>query len=511
MLFLTSLASYADGSLSVLILFAGYTIGLVIYRLYFSPLAKFPGSRLAAATSWYEFYYDWWLDGRFVFEVERLHNKYGPIVRINPNELSIRDPSFYNEIYVSESKRRSEHYDAWAGGINFDGSFILTKGHELHKKRREPFDPFFSRKGITSLHPTLAELSIHLESRLRDLAGQNRVIKLDHAFSCFARDVIGTMCLGRDDYRDQLLHSPEFSSEWYDLIHKVIQQTPLFTQFPWLIQIVSRVPARVLLWVFPRGQAFNTLTETAREHIRRALDGASEKNTKSSTLFHQLVNGDMPTSEKTENRLTKEAMVMFAGGTVTVARTLTVASYYILSRPELRLKLADELESTMAEWPQVVPSLAELERLPLLQAIIKETLRLSYGVMHRLPRVSPDVPIQYREFTIPTGVPVGMSAYYMHSDPTVYPSPDRFIPERWIGDIDPAMRRSFVPFCKGSRHCIGKNLAQAEISLLLAVLFRPEGPGFELFETDESDVKMAHDFLIPLPRLDSEGVRVIVR
>lgn len=51
----------------------------------------------------------------------------------------------------------------------------------------------------------------------------------------------------------------------------------------------------------------------------------------------------------------------------------------------------------------------------------------------------------------------------------------------------------------------------AEMSLALAVLFRPNGPKMELFETDESDVKQAHDFLIPLPKLSTKGVRILVR
>lgn len=50
----------------------------------------------------------------------------------------------------------------------------------------------------------------------------------------------------------------------------------------------------------------------------------------------------------------------------------------------------------------------------------------------------------------------------------------------------------------------------AEIALGLAVLFRPNGPKLELFETDESDVKQAHDFAVSLPRLDTKGVRAIV-
>jgi Cytochrome P450 len=52
-------------------------------------------------------------------------------------------------------------------------------------------------------------------------------------------------------------------------------------------------------------------------------------------------------------------------------------------------------------------------------------------------------------------VPVGMSAYLMHSDPTTYPKPSEFIPERWLGEVDHAMYRNFVPFCRGSHNCLG--------------------------------------------------------
>ena len=58
-------------------LFIGCSVWLVIYRLYFSPISKFPGPKLAAATSMYEFYYDWWLNGKYIFKIEEMHKKYG--------------------------------------------------------------------------------------------------------------------------------------------------------------------------------------------------------------------------------------------------------------------------------------------------------------------------------------------------------------------------------------------------------------------------------------------------
>ena len=53
-------------------------------------------------------------------------------------------------------------------------------------------------------------------------------------------------------------------------------------------------------------------------------------------------------------------------------------------------------------------------------------------------------------------VPVGMSAYLMHSNGAVYERPSEFIPDRWIGDdVDPALHKNYVPFTRGSRNCLG--------------------------------------------------------
>lgn len=56
---------------------AFYGACLTMYRLYFSPIAKFPGPKIAAATSWYEFYYDFFRKGSYIFEIEKMHQEYG--------------------------------------------------------------------------------------------------------------------------------------------------------------------------------------------------------------------------------------------------------------------------------------------------------------------------------------------------------------------------------------------------------------------------------------------------
>ena len=59
------------------LLLAGYIIALASYRLYFSPLAKFPGPKLAALSKWYEAYYEIVLKGQFTFHIDELHERYG--------------------------------------------------------------------------------------------------------------------------------------------------------------------------------------------------------------------------------------------------------------------------------------------------------------------------------------------------------------------------------------------------------------------------------------------------
>ena len=75
-----------------------YTIYGVLYRLYFSPIHSFPGPKLAALTSWYEFYHDIIHRGQYIWKIQEMHKLYGTIVYINPYELHIVDPDFIDVV-----------------------------------------------------------------------------------------------------------------------------------------------------------------------------------------------------------------------------------------------------------------------------------------------------------------------------------------------------------------------------------------------------------------------------
>ena len=76
-----SSSTYVKLAISSAAILLVYTLTTALYRLCYSPLAHFPGPKIAAATGWYEFYFDVIKRGQYVFEIERMHQKYGNTLR----------------------------------------------------------------------------------------------------------------------------------------------------------------------------------------------------------------------------------------------------------------------------------------------------------------------------------------------------------------------------------------------------------------------------------------------
>jgi cytochrome P450 len=235
----------------------------------------------------------------------------------------------------------------------------------------------------------------------------------------------------------------------------------------------------------------------------------SYQKTTHPTVFRELLDSDLPREEVTIERLADEAQTVVAAGQVTTAHFLKLTSFYILDDPEIHRKLKEELKSAMPNDGSL-PPVSKLEQLPYLSAVISEGFRKSYGVTQRLPRVSPDAPLVYKDWVIPPGTPVGMTSIFMHDNSENFPSPQVFNPDRWLkADSERRLSRYLVNFSKGTRSCLGMNLAKAEIYLTLAAVFHRFD--MELYDTDRSDVDIVHDYFNPSPKDDTKGVRVIVK
>lgn len=234
---------------------------------------------------------------------------------------------------------------------------------------------------------------------------------------------------------------------------------------------------------------------------------------KHSTIFHGILQSGLPASEITHARLVGEAQTVVAAGTLTTAHYLKVACYHLLANPNILAQLTEEINIAMPD-PAVMPSYAELNRLPFLNAVIDEGFRLSHGVIARLTRVAPDEDLTVAGYTISAGTPIGMSSWLIHLNPLLFPSPDEFLPQRWLEPGAERLKKYLVNFTKGSRICLGKDLARTEIVYTIVSVIRKwmgvSGTGMQLYKTSRRDVDIEHDFFNPYPALDSLGVRVLL-
>lgn len=190
-----------------------YFASLVFYRLFLHPLAKFPGPRIAAITRYYEGYFDVVLNGQYTFKIAQLHQQYGPIVRISPYELHIDDPAYYDKLYRQEG--RWNKYDWSYDAFGAPASAICTVDHDMHRRRRAPLNPFFSRLSVAARQGVIQGLANKLCNRFVRLEGST--VNITAAISAFTRDVAMQFVLAKD-YRN--LEHEDFRADMTNVLRK---------------------------------------------------------------------------------------------------------------------------------------------------------------------------------------------------------------------------------------------------------------------------------------------------
>lgn len=221
-----------------------YCGGLALYRLTIHPLARFPGPKLAAITRYYEAYWDVVQNGQYTFQIERLHKKYGPIIRISPHELHVIDPAFFDEIYSREGRwdKYGWAMDAWGA----PGATVFTTEHFVHKGRRASLNPYFAKNKITANQFQAKEYIAKLCDRIRSFAASGEVFNLGAASTAVSRDitykyVIGKNYddLGQDDFNLPILASGRGSGSSWRVGKHVRWLIPLMTSLP--ISLVMKI------------------------------------------------------------------------------------------------------------------------------------------------------------------------------------------------------------------------------------------------------------------------------
>ncbi|KAK2616577.1 hypothetical protein QQS21_000400 [Conoideocrella luteorostrata] len=445
-----------------------YFFALGIFRLFFHPLVRYPGPRIAALTVWYEFYYDAIQRGRYTFEIKRMHEQYGPIVRISPNELHVNSPSFIDDLYAGGGKKRDK-YGYFCSQFGIPDSVFGTPGHDLHRLRRGALNQFFSKASVTKLEPIIHTAIEKLISQLRLHAGTGEPVSMNMAFSCMTTDIVTEYAFSKSY---NFLDSPTFEPNFHRAIVAGSDMGPWIKQFPFLITLMNSLPESVVMRLNPEAAVYVKFQEDIRRQIREAqrkIERGEEQKGQNKTIFQELLTGSLPDQEKKLERLWQEGQIVVGAGTETTAWTLSVALFYVLNNARVFANLQKELVGNIADVEKRC-RWSELEQLPYLSAVICEGLRLSYGVSTRLQRINPDAPFRFvsqvesrgvtkrTEYTIPQGTPVGMTATLVHIDPDLFPEPYVFRPERWLsenGERHHHLDKYLLSFSRGSRQCIG--------------------------------------------------------
>ncbi|KAK3389163.1 cytochrome P450 [Podospora didyma] len=474
-----------------------------VRRVWFSPLSGFPGSKFAALTLWNEFYWDVVKRGTFMWRIEEMHKKYGPIVRINPYEIHIMDPDFYHELYASN--RALDKYRWWTNLAGADGSGFSTVPHSLHRLRRSAMDPFFSARSVTQLEPVLRSKVEKLSARFQGLADTKEILRLDAAFMALTMDIICDYAFAKDR---KYLDEPDFQLRWKETIIGAFEGGALGRQFPWMLPLMKKLPLSVVSAMNPAVGYLFQWQAGVKEGVKPILEHADEVSKTgeaSRTIFHTLRDSDLPAEEKTLQRLCDEGEILTGAGSETTAMAITRIFFYLKHVPETLATLRREVDHAIPDASDI-PTWAELQSLPYLNAVVREGLRLSYGVTTRLPRIAHE-DIKYKDYIIPAGTPVSETPYFVLMDPSVFPDPTVFRPERWLEAENAGQRldKYLVSFGRGTRQCLGKNLAYAEMYLAVATVVRRFD--WELYETRLDDVICKHDFFVAVGDLNSKGVR----
>ncbi|KAI0180135.1 cytochrome P450 3A13 [Hypoxylon sp. FL1284] len=436
--------------LDPLILAAACLIIAVLYvsRCIASPLRSLPGPTTSLFSSWVLKYHEF--HAHRTRYVHSLHQRYGPVVRIAPNEVSFSTLEGVKEIYGSGGSGydKTEFYNLFT--VYGRRTMFSTLNKEDHARRKRILADRYANTNILksgSLDGIRERSRRFMERCTKSIGGSvDLFICLhDYAFDCVTHHLFhpyGSDSL-RDPKHEEIMKQVTFDDS---LQNRLIQYYN-----PTLHGIIGGV---LSLFAKPRQ------TPLADDLV---ISATAETGSAQFTLLSRMQdkNYDMAQID-----MAAECLDHMAAGIDTTGDALCFLMWEI-SQPSsfhIQQRLREELLKNTD---------ASFDKLPYLDAVVQEGLRCFPAIPMSLPRYVPSGGRVIDGYFIPGGTIVSCQAYSTHRiDESIFPQPDKFDPDRWLqedGELD--RKRLFFAFASGGRGCVGKHLALAEMKILLRDMY----------------------------------------
>ena len=387
-----------------------------------------------------------------------LHRKYGDVVALtrgdNPN-IFVFSPEYNHEVL-------SDQQLFFNGAVNAPGSpvkipegssamrlfsGITTMNGARHKQQRRMLMPAFHRQRIDALHDQMIGL---IESRAEtwqpgteiDLLREMKALTLAVA----VKTILG---LDPENEGDHVRASME---RWLKLA----------LSFPVVI-----FPFKIPGTPYHRMLAMSEdLEKEIRAMIARRRAALAKDPTVGADALSLLVQAhDEDGTRLTDDELVGQTTALFIAGHETTASALTWTLFFLMQHPRVYSDLLDELQGVLHGS---APTAEQLSRLPLLDAVINESMRLMPPGLWFL-RVAQER-YSFGPYEVPANTRILWTPVVVHRDPELYKEPGKFMPERW-SRIDPSPYE-YMPFGAGPRRCLGATFAIMEMKLALPILLQ---------------------------------------
>ncbi|KAI8584352.1 hypothetical protein K450DRAFT_219426 [Umbelopsis ramanniana AG] len=426
------------------------------------PLHNFPGPFGAKLSRIYESKVR--ASGKEYLITEGLHQKYGNVVRIGHNTLSIKDPEAIRQIYMSDRFVKSPFYKA----LTFDRVHQLTStaDPEEHARFRKIMAPGFSQARLDELEDVIMNSGVEaflkkLESQYAD---KDVVCNLFTEFHCLALDILGELAYGKSFNMIQSQSHP--FTKWLRQRQTLIplcSTYPSINDHPWLLKML-----------FPTGyRSFMRIRKFGDDCL---VDSAKNK-TNTRRDFTQILRKAMkncdPNQHMSPTECSLACFMLIVAGTDTTSNSLCFTLYLLAKHPEVKDRLFNDLVRLMPD-SQAVLKYKDIRKqaLPYLWAIIMEATRMFPAVPGGLPRVCPASGETIANRYIPGGTIVQVPTWSIHHDASIFPEPFTFMPDRWLQLESNELAKYHLAFSLGPRMCAGKNLGMMEMTLTLCHLLR---------------------------------------